>query len=235
MDQQGAYGAGKSGEAFNMVDFIKKPKTILRLTSWLFSLIVFACIISEGPDRDGNCIFGEKASACHFAVAIGVMAFITATVFFIFDLVFPSISSASKRKKVVMVDLGTSGLWAFLYFVGFCLLVDTWRKKEGSGAELEYGADNARAAIAFSFFSIFTWAGLAYYALQAYRQGTLSAFAPSYDQDQDQFPNQSSAPYKSYPGTGDMMKPYQQGPFSNQESTEGISPPQAGNYDPPSY
>ena len=35
MDQQGAYGAGKAGESFNMIDFIKKPKTILRLTSWV--------------------------------------------------------------------------------------------------------------------------------------------------------------------------------------------------------
>jgi len=234
MDQQGAYGAGKSGESFNTVEFIKKPKTILRLTSWVFSLVVFACIISEGVDNHQNCIFGTKASACNYAVAIGVMAFITATVFFIFDLVFPSISSASKRKKVVMVDLGTAGLWTFLYFVGFCLLVDTWRNKTGAKAELEYGADNARAAIAFSFFSIFTWAGLTYYSLQAYRQGTLSAFAPSYDETE--YPgNQSSAPYKSYPGTGDMMKPYQQAPFSNQESTEGVSPPQPGNYDPPSY
>jgi len=226
MEQGGAYGAGKSGEEFNSVDFIKRPKTILRFLSWIFSLIEFACIVSEGYDKTNGCIFGKDQSACHYGVAVGVMAFILAIVFFIFDLIFPSISSASKRKKIVMADLVLSGLWTFLYFVAFCYLTNSWRNRPGSDtAEGLYGADNARAAITFSFFSIGTWAGLTFFAIQAYRQGTLSAFAPSY---QDPMYSESSAPYKSFPGAAELTSPpYQQGPFTD----EGSAP----TYQPPTY
>ena len=41
MDQGGAYGAGKSGEQFNPVDFIKRPKTILRFLSWVSKYFEF--------------------------------------------------------------------------------------------------------------------------------------------------------------------------------------------------
>lgn len=226
MEQGGAYGAGKSGEAFNLVDFLKRPKTVLRLLSWIFSLIQFACIVSEGYDKREDCIFGKDSNACHFGVAVGVLAFILAIVFFIFDLIFPSISSASKRKKIVMADLAFSGLWTFLFFVAFCYLTNTWTNRRMiDQTDYYFGADNARAAITFSFFSIGTWGGLTYYAVQAYRQGTLSAFAPSY---QDPMYSESSAPYKSFPGAAELTSPpYQQGPFTD----EGAAP----TYQPPTY
>jgi len=221
MEQGGAYGAGKAGEQFNAVDFIKRPKTILRFSSWIFSLIQFACIVSEGYDKNLECIFGQDNNACHFSVAVGVLAFIFAIVFFIFDLIFPSISSASKRKKIVVTDLIISGLWTFLFFVVFCYLTNAWNHRNATDeAGNLYGADNARAAITFSFFSIGTWAGLTYYAVQAYRQGTLSAFAPSYE---DPMYVESSAPYKSYPGVGEMggsemsAPPFQQAPFDESQ------------------
>jgi len=48
-----------------------------------------------------------------------------------------------------------SGFWAFLYFVGFCYLANQWsRSKTPEGG---FGVNNLQAAIAFSFFSIFTW------------------------------------------------------------------------------
>lgn len=48
-------------------------------------------------------------------------------------------------------------LWTFLWFVGFCFLTNQWAatKKE----DVLVGADSARAAITFSFFSIFSWVG----------------------------------------------------------------------------
>jgi len=225
MDQGGAYGAGKSGEQFNPVDFIKRPKTILRFLSWIFSLIEFACIVSEGYEEKLVCVFGGDINACHYGVAVGVLAFILAIVFFVLDLIFPSISSASKRKKIVLADLFFSGVWTLLYFVAFCYLTKSWNSLMADWPGQSYARDNARAAITFSFFSIGTWAGLTYFAVQAYRQGTLSAFAPSY---QDPMYAESSAPYKSFPGTAEMSSPpYQQGPFSNEEATP--------NYQPPTY
>ena len=42
MEQGGAYGAGKAGEQFNAVDFIKRPKTILRFSSWVCIKFTFS-------------------------------------------------------------------------------------------------------------------------------------------------------------------------------------------------
>lgn len=53
------------------------------------------------------------------------------------------------------------GLWAFLWFVGFCFLANQWQRTTPDKLPLNQGADAARAAIAFSFFSIFTWVSAA--------------------------------------------------------------------------
>lgn len=46
-------------------------------------------------------------------------------------------------------------LWTFLWFVGFCFLTSQWAATKP--ADVLVGADSARAAITFSFFSIFSW------------------------------------------------------------------------------
>lgn len=51
----------------------------------------------------------------------------------------------------------TPAFWAFLWFVGFCFLANQWQVSEPKDNPLNEGTDAARAAIAFSFFSIFTW------------------------------------------------------------------------------
>jgi hypothetical protein len=48
-----------------------------------------------------------------------------------------------------------TGFWAFLYFVGFCYLANQWSNAETP--EGGFGVNNLQAAIAFSFFSVFTW------------------------------------------------------------------------------
>lgn len=212
-----AYGAAKAGEPFNPVEFIKRPKTILRVLSWLFAIIVFGCIVSEGYHL-GKCIYNEDINACHYGVAIGILAFIGATGFFVSDLIFPSITSAEKRKKVVMADMAFSGLWTFLYFVGFCYLTNAW----ANTSDHSFGAGNAQAAIAFSFFSILTWGGLTYFCVSDYREGTLSAFAPTYN---DPSLEQSSSPYSSFPGESETHGSYQDPPFSQKEPVPEYQPP----------
>lgn len=53
--------------------------------------------------------------------------------------------------------LSVSAFWAFMWFVGFCLLANQWQVSKPDNNPLQEGGDAARAAIAFSFFSIFTW------------------------------------------------------------------------------
>jgi hypothetical protein len=49
-----------------------------------------------------------------------------------------------------------AGLWSFLWFVGFCFLTNQWQRTAPGPGTTQAG-DAARAAIAFSFFSILSW------------------------------------------------------------------------------
>ncbi|GCB60443.1 synaptogyrin-3a [Scyliorhinus torazame] len=175
----GAYGAGKAGSALDPISFLKQPQTILRILSWVFSIVVFASIVNEGYVNKSSdylyCVFNKNNNACNYGIAIGIIAFFGCILFLTLDIYFPQISSVKDRKHVVLGDLGFSGLWTFLWFVGFCFLVNQWQMTSIGDLPLNQGADAARAAIAFSFFSILAWAGLTLKAWQRYRLGADSS------------------------------------------------------------
>ncbi|KAK1163760.1 hypothetical protein AOXY_G15657, partial [Acipenser oxyrinchus oxyrinchus] len=167
------YGASNAGGAFDFMHFAQQPQTISRVLSWVFAIIVFACITAEGYINSSGtsvqyCVFGGSLDACHYGVGIGFLAFLAATAFFILDIYFPQISNANERKYIVIADLVFSGVWSVLWFVGFCFLTNKWVTMTVTPL---FGSDSARAVITFSFFSIFTWGLLAYFALRRYRQG----------------------------------------------------------------
>uniref|UniRef100_A0A2I3LF98 Synaptogyrin 1 n=1 Tax=Papio anubis TaxID=9555 RepID=A0A2I3LF98_PAPAN len=202
----GAYGAGKAGGAFDPYTLVRQPHTILRVVSWLFSIVVFGSIVNEGylnsaSEGEEFCIYNRNPNACSYGVAVGVLAFLTCLLYLALDVYFPQISSVKDRKKAVLSDIGVSAFWAFLWFVGFCYLANQWQVSKPKDNPLNEGTDAARAAIAFSFFSIFTWAGQAMLAFQRYQIGADSAlFSQDYmDPSQD-----SSMPYAPYvePNTG---------------------------------
>ncbi|XP_074552778.1 synaptogyrin-2a [Halichoeres trimaculatus] len=217
--QSSAYGASLSGGAFDLENFLKQPQTILRCLSWLFSIVVFATITAEGyvnqvTKEETKCMFNENDSACSYAVGIGVLAFLACVVFLVLDAYFPQISNAKERKYIVTGDLGFSAVWTFLWFICFCVLANQWSKT----TNLSVPGDAARAAIAFSFFSIITWGLLSYFALGRYRQGV-----GEFDQEYRDPANDHSAPYPSSSPPG-----YQQSPFSQGQE-------QPGEYQPPTY
>ncbi|KAM9673870.1 synaptogyrin-1 isoform 2-T2 [Trichechus inunguis] len=199
----GAYGAGKAGGAFDPYTLVRQPHTILRVVSWVFSIVVFGSIVNEGylnsPDEaeEGKefCIYNRNPNACSYGVTVGVLAFLTCLLYLALDVYFPQISSVKDRKKAVLSDIGVSAFWAFLWFVGFCFLANQWQVSKPKDNPLNEGTDAARAAITFSFFSIFTWVGQAVLAFQRYQIGADSAlFSQDYmDPSQD-----SSMPYAPY-------------------------------------
>ena len=73
-----------------------------------------------------------------------------------------SISNVEAKKYILLSDLLFSGLWTFLWFVGFCYLCDKWRKTDNKLKSQfpSHAKSNAGAAIAFIFFSIISWVGL---------------------------------------------------------------------------
>ncbi|XP_051570470.1 synaptogyrin-2a [Myxocyprinus asiaticus] len=218
-----AYGASLAGGAFDFSSFIKQPQTLLRLFSWLFSIVVFATIVSEGyinesTGQDTKCIFNQSDSACSYGVSIGVLAFLACVIFIILDAYFPQISNANERKYIVLGDLVFSGAWTFLWFVCFCVLANQWSKTVNPAG---IPADAARAVVAFSFFSIATWALLTVFALKRYRQG-LDSIDSGYT---DPVSDHTSTYPSAYPGA---PQNYQQSPFSTTSSGEG-------GYQPPAY
>ncbi|XP_060705326.1 synaptogyrin-1-like isoform X1 [Hemiscyllium ocellatum] len=234
MEAAAAYGAGRAGGAFDPVTFIKQPQTIVRAVSWLFSIVVFGSIINEGymnrpTEVEQHCIFNRNPNACNYGITIGVLAFLGCMAFLALDAYFPQISSVKDRKKVVLGDIGFSAFWSFLWFVGFCFLTNQWQVTDLEKDDpLQEGADAARAAITFSFFSIFTWAAQAFLGYQRYRLGADSAlFSQEYtDPSQD-----TSAPYGPYLSGDEMEAPgsYQQ-PLSTGSYTSASEGYQTQDY-----
>uniref|UniRef100_UPI003AB06B0D synaptogyrin-2b n=1 Tax=Centroberyx gerrardi TaxID=166262 RepID=UPI003AB06B0D len=177
-----AYGASLAGGGFDFQKFIRQPQTIVRFLSWIFAIVVFACITTEGyvnpvHSSEAKCIFNQNDSACQYAVSIGVIAFLACVAFLVLDAYLPLMSNAQERKYAVMADLGFAGAWTFLWFVCFCLLASQWgRTHDVSGIP----EDAARATVAFSFFSIATWGILTYFALGRYRRGVDEVAVPTY-------------------------------------------------------
>ncbi|KAK5866521.1 hypothetical protein PBY51_020707 [Eleginops maclovinus] len=240
-----AYGASLAGGGFDFYKFIRQPQTIVRILSWIFALVVFACITTEGyvnpiHSPEAKCIFNQNDSACHYAIGIGVIAFLACVAFLVLDAYVPFMSNAQERKYAVMADLGFSGAWSFLWFVCFCLLASQWAKTHDVSGLPE---DAARATVAFSFFSIATWGILTYFALVRFRRGVNDSTLPTYTeppQDHHTAYPPTYAPtsynpttytpttYSSYPSSVPDMQP-------QPSFTPSPQPPADGDYRPPSY
>ncbi|CAL8274849.1 unnamed protein product [Lota lota] len=224
--ESGAYGASLAGGAFDLVKFLKQPQTITRFLSWIFSIVVFATITAEGyinpsKGQDTVCMFNKNSSACSYGVTIGVLAFLACVVFCALDAYQPQISNAKERKYIVTGDLAFSGAWTFLWFIGFCVLAHQWANTTDQAG---VAVDAAQAVVAFSFFSIVSWAVLTYLAYRRFGQG-VDAFQQEY-RDPANVDNAYPPTYPPYPNSG--PDGYQQSPFSNTQE-------QPGEYQPPAY
>ncbi|KAM4583878.1 synaptogyrin-2b [Odontesthes bonariensis] len=240
-----AYGAALAGGGFDFNKFVRQPQTIVRLLSWVFAIVVFSCITAEGyintpHSAQAKCVFNENDSACHYAVGIGVIAFLACVAFLVLDVYVPFMSNAQERKYVVMADLGFSGAWTFLWFVCFCLLASQWGRTHDVRAIPE---DAARATIAFSFFSIATWGILTYFALGRFRRGVGDVAVPTYTEPPPDhhtpYPptyaptsynptTYTPTTYAGYPSNLPNMQ--QQPPF-----TSNLQPQEDAGYQPPKY
>jgi len=242
------YGENGASAAtdFDLMEFIKRPTTVCRLVSILFAIVVFGCISAAGyDDNSQHCIFNRNSDACHYGVAIGVLAFLACLLFLAVDVQFSSINNVGMRRQLVTADLGFSGIWSFLWFVGFCFLADQWRR---SSIMSTSQTNHARAAISFSFFSVFSWVILTLMAMQRYRQG--DGFR--YNQESSSYPNEyqggyssggsnfSRSPYASFPqptSEQSSVPAYQQQSQPTTEQPFGVAPqaPVKTEYSVPNY
>uniref|UniRef100_A0A8C5V0B5 Synaptogyrin 3 n=1 Tax=Microcebus murinus TaxID=30608 RepID=A0A8C5V0B5_MICMU len=97
-----SFGAGRAGAALDPVSFARRPQTLLRVASWVFSIAVFGPIINEGyvnadSGPELRCVFNGNAGACRFGVALGLGAFLACAAFLLLDVRFQQISSVRTR------------------------------------------------------------------------------------------------------------------------------------------
>jgi hypothetical protein len=99
----------------------------------------------------------------------------------ILEALFQSISSIKVRRRAVALDLGFSAVWAGFYLIAFAYLGIAWAKSDPP--IFGFGINSARAAIAFSLFSIPVWAGCAYFAYVRWLAGAdMGQFAGQFDE-----------------------------------------------------
>ncbi|PWA32595.1 hypothetical protein CCH79_00015071 [Gambusia affinis] len=159
-----------SGKSTNIL-FQPDASSSREVCSELFSIVIFGCIANEGyinrpSEVEEYCIFNRNQNACNYGVFMGSMAFLCCVAFLVLDVYFPQISSVKDRKKAVLADIGISAFWSFMWFVGFCFLANQWQVTKQEDNPLREGGDAARAAITFSFFSIFTWGAQTLFSME---------------------------------------------------------------------
>ncbi|XP_068146326.1 synaptogyrin [Drosophila tropicalis] len=180
----GAYGGGKAGGAFDPLTFAMKPQVVIRGLCWLFSIVVFGCISSEGwVEKEGKeyCLYNGDGMACKYGNTIGVFGFLASMGFIGGEFLFERMSSVKSRKRYVMADMGFSALWAFMYFVSFLYLWSQW--SSAPMPPLGIGAGSMKTAIVFSFFSIFTWGLCALMAYKRFLIGAGDEFTSAFETD----------------------------------------------------
>jgi len=168
MEESQSLLKGREAAAYG-VDYMKRePKTVLRALSLFLSIIIFACICSQGwqyhPDKGKSmCIMNGSSLACSFGSGIAIIAFLAATGMLVAENLM-----GYNGPFMSMVDLGFSGAFSFFYFVSFCTMANQWASSEEPAAH--YGASNVKAAISFTFFSVFLWAGCSFYSWKQFKQ-----------------------------------------------------------------
>jgi len=217
-----AFGAGKAGGSFDPIGFVTRPQVVLRFLCWLFSVVVFGCISNKGWNEEGVkpvCIFNKDGNACRLANMVSLVGFIGALALLVLEALFQNLSSIKIRKRAVMADLGFSAVWAALFLIVFAYLGIAWGKSDYP--KWGEGINNARSAVAFSFFSIPVWAGCAYFAWMRWQSGTdMGQFASTFEAGQ-------YAPQDSYmAGTAGYTDP---NAMAAPDAGYGVDPNAVGN------
>lgn len=198
---------------------IKRPHVILRLLSLVFSIVVASCISIHAWEKT-TCQFHEDSGACNYGMAVGILSCSTIVIFVIIDFFFDRISDAQIKKMTIFADVVFFGLWAFLWFVCFCYLADSWRQTDSK--KVMHGWSGMEASIAFSFFSILSCGAIAGMAYLRYQQGVgAEDFMAGYD-DPSMGPSArptSQSAYSSLP-TGKTYGSSSQLPASEYEAAD---------------
>ncbi|KAJ6653286.1 hypothetical protein lerEdw1_009375 [Lerista edwardsae] len=138
----------------DVVQFFIKPQNIARLLAGVFSLIIFASLVTEGyqnltTSSKLHCVLNDNGAACCYGITVGILSFLQCLLFLGFDAYETSITSHRLKYAILVLDVTFS--------------TNQWNR---SAHKYLLGTSAARASITFAFFSIPCWVYLAYLALK---------------------------------------------------------------------
>ncbi|XP_044526996.1 synaptogyrin-4 [Gracilinanus agilis] len=193
-----------------VVQFVKRPKTLSRIFAGMFSLIVFATLLTDGyqnlpSSSQLHCVLNDNGVACSFAVVAGLLAFLFCLIFITLDTLASRITSTRMKTTVLLLDFSLSVIWVGVWFVGFCFLANQWQHSPPHHYLL--GSNSAKTAIAFSFFSIPTWMALAFLALRDLRSDSPIPYKRSLDEGGVALTTLSSGPTTTTIGPNSLGYP----------------------------
>ncbi|KAM3181144.1 hypothetical protein ACTXT7_014919 [Hymenolepis weldensis] len=71
---------------------------------------------------------------------------------------------------IIIACIDRDGFWTFMFFVLFCYMTNHWQFSDAKSEVLnQVNLNNVRTAIAFVFFSIFSWGGMSYTSYHRYK------------------------------------------------------------------
>lgn len=100
-------------------------------------------------------------NACNYGIAIGVIAFLALMGLLFIDAFIDRLIDLNMKKRIIIIDLAFTALWALLWFIGFCYMTNRWAITEKTLFQFIPGiVTNVNSALAFTFFSVITWVRL---------------------------------------------------------------------------
>lgn len=117
--------------------------------------------------NENVCGFDRNEGACSFSTLIGVIALLTSLVFVVAEIQWESL--ASYHRYIYLGEGILSAFGSLFFFVVFVMLASDWSKTDAALKSMVSHA-NASLAIASSFFSVFSWALLAYFSYKGYKE-----------------------------------------------------------------
>ncbi|XP_030400817.1 synaptogyrin-4 [Gopherus evgoodei] len=205
----------------NVVQFLRQPRTIARILAGLFSLIIFASLVTDGyqnvtTSSQLRCVLNDNWVACSYAITAGVLAFLQSFLFLALDA-YDIIISHKVRSVILSLDLTFSIIWSCIWFVGFCFLANQWNR---SAHHYLLGSSSASASIAFAFFSIPCWVYLGYRALRGLWAERPISYKQSLDEGTVAMTTLSSVTTTSIPNSMEYHSPIE-GRRASSTPTEG--------------
>ncbi|XP_017493932.1 PREDICTED: synaptogyrin-3-like [Rhagoletis zephyria] len=183
----------------------------------------------KGSKSKEVCLFNGDGAACRFGSTVAFFGLLGAIAFLVVEALFQNLSSIKIRRRVVMGDVGFSGVWAALFFFTFAYLSIAWGKSEYP--PMGKGINSCRAAIVFSLFSIGTWGGCSWFAYQRWLEGAdMTQFSSGFDQGEfgvggpggmdGGYGADGGANYAQYTAASDAEPNYNSNPFAAQQQQQ---------------